>query len=170
MNLDNLQKGFFGYKKSSVYEYISSMEEEFSERLLEKDGDAKKKEEEYKEKIRQLESELQDVRKQLDGCKKEQMMIGDTLMDAKRYAEELKKKAYEEEEKERRKWEQAVAQNNLELDNYQKKISEVREHLIKTLQNMDEKAAELGTQIQEIKEECPNRNMTLFKLKDENEN
>ena len=39
MNLDNLQKGFFGYKKSSVYEYISSMEEEFSERLLEKDED-----------------------------------------------------------------------------------------------------------------------------------
>ena len=30
---------FFGYKKSSVYEYISSMEEEFSERLLEKDED-----------------------------------------------------------------------------------------------------------------------------------
>ena len=55
MNLDNLQKGFFGYKKSSVYEYISSMEEEFSERLLEKDEDTKKKEEEYKEKIRQLE-------------------------------------------------------------------------------------------------------------------
>ena len=46
MNLDNLQKGFFGYKKSSVYEYISSMEEEFSERLLEKDEDTKKKEEE----------------------------------------------------------------------------------------------------------------------------
>ena len=36
MKLDQLKKGFWGYKKASVYEYINMMEEEFSEKLAEK--------------------------------------------------------------------------------------------------------------------------------------
>ena len=36
MKLDQLKKGFWGYKKASVYEYITMMEEEFSEKLAEK--------------------------------------------------------------------------------------------------------------------------------------
>ena len=32
MKLDQLKKGFWGYKKASVYEYITMMEEEFSEK------------------------------------------------------------------------------------------------------------------------------------------
>lgn len=36
MKLDQLKKGFWGYKRASVYEYITMMEEEFSEKLAEK--------------------------------------------------------------------------------------------------------------------------------------
>ena len=36
MKLDQLKKGFWGYQKASVYEYITMMEEEFSEKLAEK--------------------------------------------------------------------------------------------------------------------------------------
>lgn len=43
MNLDQLQTGFFGYKKFSVYEYITMMEEEFSTKLSEKDATYKKR-------------------------------------------------------------------------------------------------------------------------------
>ena len=42
MRLDELKKGFWGYKRDSVYQYVALMEEDFSAKLLEKDGQMKK--------------------------------------------------------------------------------------------------------------------------------
>lgn len=71
MKLDQLKKGFWGYKKASVYEYITMMEEEFSEKLAEKVTEQKTQEEQYRTQIAALEKELSRVRKELEEQKKE---------------------------------------------------------------------------------------------------
>ena len=40
MQLDELKKGFWGYQKEGVFQYITAREEEFSRRLLEKEAQA----------------------------------------------------------------------------------------------------------------------------------
>lgn len=40
MHLDQLKKGLWGYRKDSVFQYIASQEEVFSQKLLEKDAQA----------------------------------------------------------------------------------------------------------------------------------
>ena len=165
MNLDQLKKGFFGYKKTSVYEYISSLEEEFSNKLLEKDSLNQKKEEEQLSKIQKLESELKETKQQLDTLRSEQMMIGSTLMEAKRYAERLKIEAEEEKEKAHQQLEHDLAQSREELEHYHAQINTLKEAFANLLHDMDKNVKKLDIQVQTLKEESPRRNMTLFERK-----
>lgn len=41
MKTDELKTGFWGYKKFSVYQYINTLEEQFSAQLLEKDRESR---------------------------------------------------------------------------------------------------------------------------------
>ena len=41
MRLDEIKRGFWGYKKDSVYQYVALMEEDFSAKLLKKDEQLK---------------------------------------------------------------------------------------------------------------------------------
>ena len=49
MTLGELKSGFFGFKKASVYQYITSMEEKFSSMLTAKDEEASKAAEQYQQ-------------------------------------------------------------------------------------------------------------------------
>ena len=93
MELEKLKKGFFGYKKESVYHYIASVEEEFSSKLLEKDEQLKKNEELYLSRISSLEEELKDIKKKYEEQKSEKSVVAATLIEARRFAEQLKKEA-----------------------------------------------------------------------------
>ena len=64
MTLDHLKKGFWGYKKSSVYEYVTTLEGEFSRKLMERDAQIRDSEALYQERIHQLEEELTTLRQQ----------------------------------------------------------------------------------------------------------
>lgn len=86
MESKNLKKGLFGFQQASVFQYISDIEETFSAKLMEKDAQAQKNEEQYLLKIRRLEEELSDVREQFEKQKNQQVMIANTLLDAQRYA------------------------------------------------------------------------------------
>ena len=88
MELEKLKKGFFGYKKESVYQYIASVEEEFSSKLMEKDEQLKKNEELYLSRIHILEEELKDIKRQYEKQKGEQSVFAATLIEAKRFAEQ----------------------------------------------------------------------------------
>ena len=167
MKLDQLKKGFWGYKKASVYEYIALMEEEFSTKLLKKDEEYKENEEKYIERIRLLEDELKKVNQELENQKKEQMTISSTLMEATKYAEVLRKEAKETAKKERIQWEKELSESKNELNRYHKHVSNLREELCSILHKMENEAAEFEGQIIEIKSECPIHNMTLFERKNE---
>ena len=51
MKFDQMKKGFFGYQKASVYEYIAMVEEEFSSKLMEKEEQYQQNEEQYQKKL-----------------------------------------------------------------------------------------------------------------------
>ena len=42
MRLDELKKGFWGYKKESVYQYIAAMEDEAARKLVQQQEQAEK--------------------------------------------------------------------------------------------------------------------------------
>ncbi len=138
MKLDQLKKGFWGYKKASVYEYINMMEEEFSEKLAGKVTE-QREEEEYRTQITSLEEELSRVRKELEEQKKEQMNVAAALMEAVRYKDELQQEAQEKMQEERAAWEKKLEEGAKELNGYQKQIAKVREMVQGLLQSMDAK-------------------------------
>ena len=55
MKAEDLKTGFFGYQKASVYQYITTLEEQFSAKLMEQDAAHKAETEQHVQKIRQLE-------------------------------------------------------------------------------------------------------------------
>ena len=166
MELDKLKKGFFGYKKASVYEYIVFLEEEFSAKLMEKDAQIKETEEKYLSKIQQMEEEMKALRQKCDAQNGEQTMIAAALVEAKRFAEQLKKESSAKEEEAWEKFEKELKETYRELKMYQEQIADIRKGFQEALRVMDEQLQEMEENVETAKSECPGRNMTLFERKE----
>jgi len=171
MKLDELKKGLWGYKKASVYAYITMMEEEFSTKLLEKDTQHQKSVEEYQAHIDALEQELHTVKQQLRHLEQnnEKMEIASTLIAATQYGEALRKEAEETAQKERQAWEVKLASAQRELEQYQGQIAQVQDLLHRFLENMDKQAQDVQQQAKAVQASSPDHNMTLFERKQEPE-
>lgn len=98
MRMEELQTGFFGYRKESVYQLIASMEENFSSKLMEKDAQHTKAMQDAQIKIAELETELRTVRAEHLSSRKDQDMISDTLLDAQAYAQKLRAESISQEQ------------------------------------------------------------------------
>ena len=61
MQLDELKKGFWGYQKEGVFQYITAREEEFSRRLLEKEAQADQALQRAQTRVQELEQEAVDA-------------------------------------------------------------------------------------------------------------
>lgn len=171
MKLSQLKKGLFGYRQADVYDYVAALEEEFAAKLLEREASYKKSEEQYIARIEKLENELKSVKERLEQHRDEQMVIASTLMDATRYAEQLRQEADEVARKERSEWESELDDKQRELDHYSAQILNVREMFTNFLRAMDQQAVEFEEQVDEAKPESPARNiMTLFERKSETGN
>ena len=165
MKFDQMKKGFFGYQKASVYEYITKIEEEFSSKFMEKEEQYQQNEEQYRNRIAKLEEELREVREQLEQKREEQMTIASTLLDATRYAESLRQEAEEKREEENKKWAEELAAKQRELNQYYAQILNVREMFCNLLQDMEEQASRFENQVEMVKTAAPGRNMALFERK-----
>lgn len=166
MNLENLKKSFFGYNKADVYQYIMSIESEFSAQLIKKDEQNKQAAEGYMERIRQLEKEMEELKKQLEVQKREQDMISFTMIEAKRYAEALKKESEEKEKKQQELWNEKLSKKEKELDEYDMNVRQIRAMFGKMLRALDEQTQIAEQQIHEVKEVCPSRDMSLSEGED----
>ena len=102
MKVEQLKRGLFGYRKQSVYRCIAEMEEGYSARLLEQEERGKQEAEQYRQKIRDLEEKNRELCQERDQYKNKQMMIADTLLEARRYAEEEREETKKQEQKLRR--------------------------------------------------------------------
>ena len=167
MELEKLKKGFFGYKKESVYQYIASVEEEFSSKLMEKDEQLKKNEELYLSRIHILEEELKDIKRQYEKQKGEQSVVAATLIEAKRFAEQLKKETEAKANEARKQFESDLYKKHQELKRYQEQIVNLRNTIFNVLNDTDGQMESFEEEIKNIKEACPGKNMSLFERKKE---
>lgn len=165
MTLDELKRGFFGYQKASVYRYITSLEEQFSNKLVEKDEAAKKAAEQYQEKIHSLEQELQAVREQCETQKSEQMVIAHTLLEAQRYAEVMKKETAQKQQEAQQRLAEQITAKNRELALYLSQIENLRKEFLSMLKEMDSTADQLEKKLQDVQADCPDQNLSLFHRK-----
>lgn len=167
MTLAELESGFFGYKKASVYQYITNLEKEFSAKLVERDEEMKKAVEQYQQKIQQLEEELSKVRAQYEAQQEAQSVISSALIQAQRYADVIKHEAEQEQREAQRRFEAATAEQTRELDGYCSQIRNLRESFAAMLREMDDTMDQLEQQAERILEEKPEPKLTLFSRKTE---
>lgn len=163
MKTEHLKTGFWGYKKLSVCQYITTLEEQFSAKLLEKDTEYQKVLAQNQEKIQQLEEELRQLRERCEKQEHEQMLIAGTLMDAQRYAGQLRHEAELREQDARQKLDAETARQEQALQQHDARIQQLRETFRTMLEEMDRSAEELAQRTEEVKADGPERNMLLFR-------
>lgn len=169
MTLDQLKKGFWGYQKSSVYAYITALEGEFSQKLMERDAQVRDSEALYQERIHHLEEELTTLRQQHESQQAEQLMISSALIEARKYAETLKQEADTAAREERQAWEAELEQMHKDLSQYRCQVRTLREQFASLLQSMDDQVQAFDDQVQATVSDCPGRNLKLFHRKPEEE-
>ena len=169
MKLEDLKKGFWGYKKESVYRYISAMEEEFSGRLLEKDAQMAQNTEQLQKKIKDLEEEIQRLRQENADKLKGHLMISDTLLDAQEYASFMKKESQKQEQEAQRKIKEKAGEQMKELEKYSRKLSQLRDLFQDMLKSMDINAKQMEESAENLRSELSVVNMSLFQRKDKSE-
>ena len=167
MKTEDLKTGFWGYRKFSVYQYITELEENFSTRLLEQEEETKRLLEAERERARQLEEELNRLRKEYEDQKQEQMLIASTLMEAQRYAERLRAESEEERQTAQQRLEEEEARQNGRLERYADDIDRLRELLRTMLQEMDASAEQLARTMDQVRPEPSEGNLSLFRRRPE---
>ena len=163
MRVEDLKTGFWGYQKFSVYQYIASLEETFSAKLLEKDEESRALLEKERQRVRELEGELKALRQAHEEQQNAQALIANTLLEAQRYAELLRGRSEKREEEARQQVEQALEQKNRELERYGARLQQLRGMFQSALRDMDGAAEKLADEIASARENAPNENLHLFR-------
>ena len=65
MQLEKLKKGFWGYQKDAVFQYITQQEEIFTQKLAEKDAQIERTDRQAQDRIRELEQENHTLKEEL---------------------------------------------------------------------------------------------------------
>ena len=167
MKLEELKTGLFGYQKNSVYRLVTSMEEIFSAKLMEKDAQNAKAMEEAQAKIATLEEELRTLRSEyLTQCN-QQSLISNTLIEAQAYAQKLRNETQQQEEHLRRQLQDQAKQQKKLLEKYTDQILQLRASFQALLQTMDTQAGELEQQAKNLSTTAPvlSSNLSLFPKK-----
>lgn len=167
MKTEDLKTGFWGYKKFSVYQYITELEEDFSEKLLAKDEAYREELERERQRVQRLESELADLRGAYDEQRQEQKLIADTLVEARRYAEQLKEETERQEQMLRRQLQEAFEGRSREIERYGGKVRQLREQLTAILQDMDRTTEQFLQEVTDVEETAPEQNLSLFRRRTE---
>ena len=167
MKREDLKSAFWGYQKLSVCQYITTLEEEFSSKLLEKEAEYQKILSQEHQKVQQLEEEVRTLRERCEAQQREQLLISDTLMEAQRYAELLKQETEKREQELQTQLKTAAAKQEHALQQYEAQVQQLREALRAMLQEMDHSAEEMSERIEHTKAAAPERNMLLFSRKKE---
>ena len=155
MKMEDLKTGFWGYRKFSVCQYIAAMEESFSAKLLEKDEENRALLERERQRVRELEEELSELRRQYEAQREEQMLIASTLLDAQRYAEDLKAEAEARSREAEKTFEAVKSKWEEEVDRHTARLNSLRERLRATLQEMDGSLEQLAQNVEETRSDAP---------------
>ncbi len=162
MKAEELKTGLWGFKKFSVYQYITSLEESFSSKLLEKDEENRAALVREQQRAQELEAELGALRQRYEALKNEQALIANTLLDAQRYAASLKTQAEEQARAAQERLNADVEQKLRELGVYEGRLQQLRGLLKESLCEMDNTAGNLAEKVGQIQQNLEEGNMSLF--------
>lgn len=162
MKTEELKTGFWGFKKYSVYQYITGLEEQFSAKLLEKDAEDRALLERERERVRELESELASLRRRQEEHSAEQQLISGALVEAQRHAEALRSQSEAKEQQARRELMDEAEQRRRELERYDLRLQQLREQLRSMLREMDQSAEKLREDLGLTLQQLPEQNLSLF--------
>ena len=162
MRLEELKKGFWGYKKEGVFQYITDLESTFSQKLLEKDAQAERAAQEAQARIQALEQEERALRQELDKFRDQQSQIARAILDARASAEAMKAESLAQEEAARETVRQALETELAELGRYRETVAGVREAVREALGALDRQLEALEDQADAAEEASPEKNLSLF--------
>ena len=153
--MDELKRGFWGYKKDSVYRYIVSMEEDASARVAEKEARLEKLEAESKQQIAGLESALSALREENASLRNNQAVVFSTLMEAQKHAEHIKAESRRRERQVQEEIAMSVQRKTKQVDNYLEQIRMFRETVQAMLKEFDERAEEAERSLTQLRSQAP---------------
>ena len=164
MRMEELQVGFWGYRKDSVYQLIASMEENFSSRLMEKDAQHNAAMQDAQARIAELEAELRAAREENLSNRESQDMIVDALLDAQSYARKLRAESVAQEQELRVRLQEEARRQEARLSDYDRQLKQLRGAIHTLLQELDERAREAEEQVASTAAKAPEPelNLTLF--------
>lgn len=137
MNITELKKSLFGYSKESVYQYISYLNQEFSQKLLEKDSVSDNLVKELQERNSALEKEIESLRAENDTYKRMQSCISESIISAKNYENEIKDAAVLEGNRIRKTIEEETQRKEQLLKGYIETVEKYRASLVDILKEFE---------------------------------
>jgi cell division septum initiation protein DivIVA len=155
MNITELRKSLFGYSKESVYQYISYLNQEFSQKLVEKDRESNYLIKELQERNAALEKEMESIRAENDIYKKMQSSISESIISAKNYEKEIKDAAVLENKKIRETINEEKQKQEMQLKNYIETIDAYRVSLVHILKEFETSLKNISEEGHGILKESP---------------
>lgn len=163
MKLEEMKQGLWGYKKDHVFLYIATQEEAFSQKLLEKDAQMERMDQQAQTRIRELEEENSRLREEVSRIRGQYDQISTAILDARASAEALKAETQVQEEAARQTLRQALEQDLSLLDGYRPNIKKLRESICATLEELNAQTHQLEQQAASLSEAAPTGNLALFR-------
>ena len=159
MRLSEIKKGFWGYKKEGVSQYIAELEAEAQAKLQQKDEELKRAETAAKERADQLEEALQAVKEENEALRAEQASIADALIRAQKYAEQIRKEADEFEQEAYARVQAGVDRQRQELEEYAAAADTLKEQLHALLKDTLGKTEDIRRELNILHDKGPNSNL-----------
>ena len=125
MRLEELRKGLWGYKKDAVFQYISQQEEQFTQKMAERDAQLERMSRQDRSRIQELEQENRALKEELTRLRAQQDQISQAILDARSSAEILKAESRAQEEKARETVRQALEQDLAVLESYRQQVADL---------------------------------------------
>ena len=162
MRLEELKKGLWGYKKDAVFQYISQQEEQFTQKMAEKDAQLEQTSRQDRARIQDLEQENRTLKEELARLRAQQDQISQAILDARSSAEILKAESRAQEETARETVRQALEQDLAALENYRQQVMDLHRAIRTAMKGLEQQVEEMEQQAEELHEAAPQENLTLF--------
>ena len=162
MRLEELKKGLLGYKKDAVFQYISQLEEQFMQKMAEKDAQIERASRQDRSRIQDLEQENRALKEELTRLRTLQDQISQAILDARSSAETLKAESRAQEEKARETVRQALEQDLAVLEGYRQQVADLHRAIRTAMEGLEQQAEEMERRAEGLLEAAPQDNLTLF--------
>ena len=162
MRLEELNQGLWGCKKDAVFQYISQLEDAFSQKMTERDAQVERIIQQDQARIRDLEQENRMLKEDLARLKDRKEQISQAILDARSSAEELRAESLAQEEAARETIRKTLERELAELSVYREKVAALREVIKTAMAGLEQEAEEMERQVEELYEAAPAGDLTLF--------